>query len=376
MGAADNRSVEAEVVTTAAGLADVEDAWRTLAEARGNAFVTPEWYRAFLMATPDQTPNAVVVRRGDALAGVLPLVSDGRALRFAGALFADWLHPAALREDEAAVARAAGPALAALDGWSMLVVDNVDASAGWPRELASGGLAAVGGGAAPAPLPFAALPGDWDAYLATRSRNLRSQLGRKLRALERDHRIEMRAGDVRDLDTLFELHGRRRDTVGGFPSSLAHEDARAFHGAFAAAASERGWLRVWLLEADGEPVAAWYGWRVGGRYAYYNAGFDPDWGDRSVGLLLLARTIRAAVEEGADEYDFLLGGESYKERFATGVRLATSLIVTPRFHPARALATADAALRWSARKLPERIRNPLRRAASIVVRRLPTTRGR
>ena len=353
----------------------MEDDWRRLAEARGNVFVTPEWYRAVLAATAE-TPYAVVVRRGDSLVGVLPLVSDGGTLRFAGALFADWLHPAARVEDDAETARAAGAALADRDDWSMLVIDNVDAAAFWPRALAARRLAAVGGGAAPAPLPFATLPGDWDAYLATRSRNLRSQLGRKLRALERDHRIEMRRGGVDDLDLLFELHRRRRDTVGGFASSLVHEEAQAFHRSFAAAADRRGWVRLWLLEADGTAVAAWYGWRIGARYAYYNAGFDPAWADRSVGLVLLARTIRAAIEEGAAEYDFLLGGESYKERFATGERLATSLIVTPRFHPARALATADAALRWSARKLPESVRNPLRRAASIVVRRLPTTRGR
>jgi CelD/BcsL family acetyltransferase involved in cellulose biosynthesis len=368
--------VEAEVVTQVAALEPVESDWRRLAEARGNAFATPEWFRAVLEANPDEAPHAVVVRRHSELTGVLPLVSSGGTLRFAGALFADWLHPAALAAEEDAVAAAAGEALAAADGWSMLVIDNVDAQATWPRRLACGRLAAVGGGAAPAPLPYAELPADWDAYLATRSRNLRSQLGRKLRALERDHDVVMRLGDLDDLDTLFDLHGRRRDVVGGFASSLVHEDARAFHRSFATVARDRGWLRLWLLEADGAPVAAWYGWRIGHRYAYYNAGFDPAWADRSVGLVLLARTIRAAVEEGASEYDFLLGGEAYKERFATGERLATSLIVTPRFHPARALATADAALRWSARKLPERVRNPIRRAASVVVRRLPTTRGR
>ena len=65
-------------------------------------------------------------------------------------------------------------------------------------------------------------------------------------------------------------------------------------------------------------VAGWYGWRVGDRFSYYQAGFDPAWSRYSVGFLLLAETVREAIAEGAAEYDLLLGDEAFKARFATG----------------------------------------------------------
>ena len=51
----------------------------------------------------------------------------------------------------------------------------------------------------------------WDEYLAGRSRNLRSQLGRKRRALERLGTVRFRRGgdDLEDaMNTLFDLHAR------------------------------------------------------------------------------------------------------------------------------------------------------------------------
>jgi CelD/BcsL family acetyltransferase involved in cellulose biosynthesis len=125
---------------------------------------------------------------------------------------------------------------------------------------------------------------------------------------------------------------------------------------FAAAALERGWLRLWLLEVDGEPIAAWYGWRLGGRYAYYNSGFDPERSQLRPGLVLLAGVIRAALEEGAEEFDFLLGDESYKFRFAEDSRTVHNVTVARAWHPALLVTGAEAVMRGLGRRLPRRIR--------------------
>jgi len=70
------------------------------------------------------------------------------------------------------------------------------------------------------------------------------------------------------------------------------------------------------MELDGRPVAAWYGVRFAGVESYYQAGRDPALDDLSVGFVLLARTIRAAFDDGVREYRFLLGDEPFKGRFA------------------------------------------------------------
>ena len=147
--------------------------------------------------------------------------------------------------------------------------------------------------------------------------------------------------------------------------------AREFQLDFARAARAHDWLRLWFLEVDETPVAAWYGWSIGGRYLYYQAGFDPAWSDSSPGLVLLAHTIEAALEEGACEYDMLLGDEAFKTRFATASRTGRTLVVVRTAHVARALVTADVALRRLAHRLPAPIHDRVRGTVEPLLRRWP-----
>jgi CelD/BcsL family acetyltransferase involved in cellulose biosynthesis len=168
--------------------------------------------------------------------------------------------------------------------------------------------------------PVVTVPeGGWEEYLAGRSSNLRSQVRRKeRRLLEKGltYRLCREPGRLADdMDVLVRLHIERWGQV----ATQALGPARAaFHGEFARIALERGWLRLWLAEIDGRAVAAWYGFRYGGFEWYYQSGRDPALERESVGLVLLAHTIREAMNDGVREYKFLRGGEGYKDRFATG----------------------------------------------------------
>jgi hypothetical protein len=108
------------------------------------------------------------------------------------------------------------------------------------------------------------------AVPASRSPNLRQQVRRRERRLARAHDLHYRLADdptplQRDLDTLFALHTARwgpRSTFGA---------REAFHREFATHALAQGWLRLWFLELDGRPRAAWYGFRFGGAESYCRA---------------------------------------------------------------------------------------------------------
>ena len=63
-----------------------------------------------------------------------------------------------------------------------------------------------------------------------------------------------------------------------------------------------------------------YGFRHGNRFAFYQAGYDPEWRQRSVGTVLLGEIVRQLYDEGVGEYDFLRGTETYKLRWANGWR--------------------------------------------------------
>jgi CelD/BcsL family acetyltransferase involved in cellulose biosynthesis len=355
-------TLDARILTAPEGLSEIEADWRLLAEARENAFVSPEWFRCWWSRFGDEhVPLVVAVRAADGrLAGVLPLVEARggrpRMARFAGAALGDYFHPAAVRGEEVAVARAAAAALRDAGGsWSTLRLDHVGAEAEWWRELAEAGsppLATVTQGSST--LPFASIRGlSWDQYLGGKSSNFRQQVRRRERRLVSDHggRLRDHATESeleRGLEVFFDLHERR--WRGG--STLASPRAKQFLTDFAVSAMRRGWMRLPVLEADGAPVAALYGWRIGGRYAGYQTGLDPNWQQHSVGFVLWAMCLRAAIEEGAAVFDMMLGDQPYKSRFGDQEEPVRTLTLVRSRHGDRVLISAEARLRALARRTP------------------------
>jgi CelD/BcsL family acetyltransferase involved in cellulose biosynthesis len=196
--------------------------------------------------------------------------------------------------------------------------------------------------------PVIAVPeGGWESYLSSRSSNFRSQIRRKERKLlaEHDPRFRLSSDPDRlreDLETLIRLHHAR---WGEERSAALRSRAANFHFEFARAALERGWLRLWVAEIQGRPVAAWYGFRFAGAESYYQSGRDPRWDRQSVGLVLMAHTIREAMSDGVAEYRLLRGDEPYKDRLATGDEGLETLAVAGGLVSGAALAGAPLFLR-------------------------------
>lgn len=372
----------AEILDGPAAVRTAGEAWRETAVAGGNAFVTPEWFTAWYAHYGEDVEAAIVVVRDTAgdVVGVLPLARQGTELRFAGANVGDRFEPVARPGHLLEVAAAAGRVIGETWPQAHLVLHNVDDGASWVPELvgATGrlSLTPLRGGV----LPYVELGGSWDDYLATRSRNFRNQVGRKERNLVKQHSARFRTADdparvAADMKTFFALHEARwTDHEGG--SSLTTPAVQAFHADFAAAALDRGWLRLTFLEAGDSEVAGLYGWRLGGRSSYFNAGWEPGFAESSVGLVLLAHAIRSACEEGAVEYDLLLGDEGYKYRFATGERPVRTVVAARPLGRAHLLARADATLRRATDDLSPETRARLKALASGVVRVLPGQRLR
>ena len=356
--------LEGKVVRTIDDVLGITPAWRMLAERLGNAFVTPEWFLAWQKCNGDlDAPFVVVIQeQSGAIRGVLPLVirqyGPFRMLRFAGGALGDRFEPAGDPAERERIAVAAAAVLhERRREWSALVLDWVDDSEPWldallgppHRRLTRTRVRTT-------PLPYLDLSrSSWEEYLASRSRNFRSQLGRRRRGLEREHdvvfhRVEDRAKLSQGTEMLFALHESRWRERGA--SSLATARRRDFLSDFAGRALEAGWLRLWFLELGGSPIAGWYGWHIGGRYAYYQAGLAPEYAPYSAGFVLLARTLEEAFAEGAREYDFLRGDEEYKRRFTNTSRQASTWVVAPALHPVRAVVAGLVAGRAAARRLP------------------------
>ena len=363
---------EVEIVTSRTELEALVADWRSLAELRGNAFVSPEWFFAWLDGL-GRTAQPVVplLRRSDgALRGLFPLVATTRgirSLRFAGGAFADEIHPVAAEMDDSDVAAAAVPALFERAATrTVLWLDHVGVGTDWSDRVAR----------TPSPvlaawedhrvaLPYIDLRGlTWESFLATRSAHFRSHYRRQLRILEGLSGVRFRrtldGADLEvDLRAFFELHEKRWRSLGR-ESTLADPLARQALASFARSAFAAGWLRLWFLELEGRPAAAWLGWRVGDRYSHYQSGLDPARSSLSAGFLLLAHSVRAAIEEGAAIYDLLAGGEAYKRRLATGERMAKTIVLTRHGGPGHAATAVGVAARRLGRRLPPNLRGRLR----------------
>ena len=357
--------LKAELITDVAGLDPIEADWRSLAEQRSNGFITPEWFHSWweFQGRGSSSPLISVARRSDgSVAGVMPLVLDEssrpRAVRFAGASIGDRFHPAASATDETPVAAATMKALevAGLDR-RMILLECADTRSRWWRLMQ--GASSIRRAIIEQQqtvVPFITIRGlDWEGYLAQRSAKFRKQLRNSERRLIRDHGMILRSASdetvATDIGELFRLHDLRRGEMGG--SSLDHR-ARQSLSAFATAAQRQGWLRLNLMEIEGKPISGFLGWRLGDSYASYQGGFDPAWAKRSVGVAIEALNIRNAIEEGASEYDFLLGTEDWKRRFTDELRPTQTAVLLRARRPTRLLVAAEAQARRAGSRLGER----------------------
>lgn len=75
-----------------------------------------------------------------------------------------------------------------------------------------------------------------------------------------------------------------------------------------------------VVELDGRAVAFHYGFEYGGALIWYKPSFDLSYSAQSPGLLLIRELIRDSLEQGREEVDFTIGGESFKSRFANAER--------------------------------------------------------
>lgn len=312
----DESAVEAEVVPRLErvhGLDEIADEWDALAERSGSIFSTALWSRLWWSHFGrDRDLLLHAARSADGgLVVVVPLYAWRRrlprVLRYLGHGPGDELGPIYARGDQDLAARALRMALDELD-WDVFLGEQMPGQDGW-SDLLDGRTWRREAS------PTLLLPATWDEYVAGRSANFRQQLRRREEALAREGDVTTRLADPTtldgDLDALFALHRAR---WGPAPSDF---DDTPFHRELAREALARGWLRLWLLELDGRPIAAWHGFRVGPVASYYQAGRDPSFERFSIGFVLMAHSIRSAIAEGASEYRFGRGDEPFKSRFAS-----------------------------------------------------------
>lgn len=339
---------------------ELEQRWRELATTAENPFALPEWHAAWLAADPDDDPFVLVCREAQGeLVGVVPLVARGRRLLAAGGQLADWFGPACAPADEARVADAVVAALPrAPRRWNVWELDRCRRG-GWIDGLAKAAAhSAVKLLAQRSDDVLVAVDLERDGPgLATAKK--RRELARRARRLREAHDVTVRAGSTpaqieRDLDALLRLRAARWGT--SFDPA-----AEAFLYELAASLQRRGLLRMWAIDIDGAPAAVSLNWRLGGRAFCYSQAFDRAYERFGIGMELLAHTVRASADEGCTVLDMLRGDEPFKADFHTSTEALVSYRAVRRRSRARLEAQALSVARAAYLRLPQQLRERLRR---------------
>jgi CelD/BcsL family acetyltransferase involved in cellulose biosynthesis len=176
--------------------------------------------------------------------------------------------------------------------------------------------------------PKISLPGDWEGYMAQLGKKDRHELRRKIRRLEGSGtKVTWHISDAHtleaDLEAFFELHRRSMLDKADFMD----EPMQAFFRDFCRVLLDAGWLKLFMMELDGEAAATIMCFDYKDAFFVYNSGYDPRFGSLSVGIVLMAYCVQEAIREGRKTFDFLRGDEPYKYTFGAADEPIYRLVV-------------------------------------------------
>jgi CelD/BcsL family acetyltransferase involved in cellulose biosynthesis len=312
---------------------DWERLWRC--DPMRHVFLSFLWARAWWRAHGARHELCVIVVCDERqTVGILPLVREGTLLHFLGSPDSDYtdiLCEESRRID--VVAAAFGVLLHAEPSWSRCRIDNLPESSRIARSI----------GQLPerlrkrlGVLPKASCPA---IVSATPDGQVFRTLARKDSIRRHDRKLE-KLGEIRfrHLETREEIHAHlptfirqhiARRAMAGDRSLLLSGDAVAFYRALADELDPRHELRFSVLEAGGTPLAYHMGFETAGRFIWYKPTFDIDRWDWSPGEVLLGRLLKDVAARELTEFDFTLGDEAFKYRFANVVRPLFELRIYP-----------------------------------------------
>lgn len=164
--------------------------------------------------------------------------------------------------------------------------------------------------------PIIPLADTFEDYLMGLDKKQRHEVRRKMRrAIEAGLEIQaVGPGDdiekaVNDFLVLLQKsHPDKADWLNDGRTAHFHEISKA--------GLADGSLQLLFAVMEGRQAATLFNYDYNGRVYVYNSGFDPDaFSHLSAGVVMTAKAIEMAIENGRKTFDFLRGDEVYKYRF-------------------------------------------------------------
>ncbi len=342
--------LKVELIKDQATFARMQNEWDDLVE-RSNASVFNSWawlYPWYQWLSPSRELRALTARdESNQLVGLMPLYLEcrriaGRKVRrlaFLGDKYvgSEYLDVVATCDHRETATKAFASALyGARSTWDVLDLLDLDSESPTIQTLRAFFAARlfdvhINEGSV---CPFETFVEDagFDSFLRTtrrrsnyiRRRNwLQKQPGYRIEKVEDPERFGPAMGHF------FRLHGQRWASAGG-SDAITGPRLKAFHRLASHLLAQRKHLRMYTMMLGDTAVASVYGIRHRSKFIYYQSGRDPNWEDRSVGLVLVGETFKDAIEEGMSEYDFLRGSEPFKSDWTKNQRRTVAIRIHQR----------------------------------------------
>lgn len=172
--------------------------------------------------------------------------------------------------------------------------------------------------------PYVPLPDKQETFLHNIGHNMRRNLKVWQRDASKDYKVEFitynKFGSLKDsMKILFDLH-QKSQVAKGNCGVFSDEICRNFHMDLATAFAKRGWLSLYFLTFNDEPVSTIYSFEYKGKLFAYLCGFDPDYAEYRPGHLAFKNIMDYGIAKGLKELDLLRGDEEYKMRWNPMIR--------------------------------------------------------
>jgi CelD/BcsL family acetyltransferase involved in cellulose biosynthesis len=141
----------------------------------------------------------------------------------------------------------------------------------------------------------------------------------------RFHRCASEAEILAYLEEFFEQH-KARWAQAATRSQFFDPTQQAFYRELVRTLSPCGWLRFDAVLFNGKPLAFHFGFEFRRRFIWYKPTFDVGFARRSPGEVLIKFLLEDAISRKLEEFDFTVGAERFKYRFANRTRFIARLI--------------------------------------------------
>jgi len=172
--------------------------------------------------------------------------------------------------------------------------------------------------------PYIPINSDWQSYYSKRSKKFREVLNNKANRLKRIGTITIQEFNNCDQDgdlmaKIFEI-GRRSWKEKEKIAISSSKDNRNFFSELSKIASQKGWLSIWLLNLNGQPIAFEYHVKYKGKVYALRAAYIVEYQEVSPGSVLDKYIIEHLFRGDFAEYDLGPGVVFYKMRWTSQVR--------------------------------------------------------